>query len=90
MPPPGNDETRLRLELPEGWRAELPKDVALSGPFGELTLTYRQDGRMLEIRSRRVAGRGVLGPERLGEVIAWLERVGAETREAGSIVLMRK
>ncbi len=90
VPPPGNAETRLRLELPEGWRAELPKDVALSGPFGELTLTYRQDGRMLEIRSRRVAGRGVLGPERLGEVIAWLERVGAETRETGSIVLMKR
>jgi hypothetical protein len=45
---------------------------------------------MLDIRSRRVAGRGVLGPERLTDVIAWLERVGAETRETGSIVLMRK
>ena len=89
VPPPGNEENHLRLELPEGWRAELPKDVALSGPFGELSITYRQDGRVLEVRSRRSSGKGVLGPERLNDVIGWLERVDAETSESGSIVLMR-
>ena len=89
VPPPGNEENHLRLELPEGWRAELPKNVALSGPFGELSISYAQEGRMLEIRSRRVAGKGVLGPERVGEVVAWLERVAAETRDAGSLVLMK-
>jgi transglutaminase-like putative cysteine protease len=89
VPPPGNEENRLRLELPEGWRAELPKNVALSGPFGELLISYAQEGRTLIIQSRRVVGKGVLAPARIGEVIAWLERVGAETREAGSIVLLK-
>jgi hypothetical protein len=90
VPPPGNEENVLRLELPEGWRAELPKNVALSGPFGELSISYAQQGRMLEVRSRRVVGKGVLAPERINEVIDWLQRVGAETRESGSIVLMRR
>ncbi|HTL04278.1 MAG TPA: DUF3857 domain-containing transglutaminase family protein [Gemmatimonadales bacterium] len=90
VPPPGNEENHLRLELPEGWRAELPKNVALSGPFGELSIRYAQEGRILDIRTRRVAGKGVLGPERVNEVIAWLEQVAAETRETGSVVLLRK
>jgi transglutaminase-like putative cysteine protease len=90
VPPPGNEENHLKLELPEGWRAELPKNVALSGPFGELSISYAQQGRTLEVRSRRVGGKGVLGPERIAEVITWLERVASETREAGSIVLLRK
>jgi transglutaminase-like putative cysteine protease len=90
VPPPGNEENHLLLELPEGWQAELPKNVALSGPFGELSISYAQQGRMLEVRSRRVNGKGVLAPERINEVVAWLEKVAAETREAGSLVLLRK
>lgn len=90
IPPPGNEENHLLLELPEGWQAELPKNVALSGPFGELSISYAQQGRMLEVRSRRVNGKGVLAPERINEVVAWLEKVAAETREAGSLVLLRK
>jgi transglutaminase-like putative cysteine protease len=90
VPPPGNEENHLLLELPEGWQAELPKNVALAGPFGELSISYAQQGRMLEVRSRRVVGKGVLGPERIDDVVAWLEKVAADTREAGSIVLLRK
>jgi transglutaminase-like putative cysteine protease len=89
VPPAGDEENHLRLELPEGWHAELPKNVALNGPFGELSISYAQEGRILDIRSRRVAGRGVLAPQRINEVIDWLEKVAAETREAGSVVLMR-
>ena len=69
---------------------ELPKNVALSGPFGEFSISYAQQGRILEVRSRRTAGKGVLAPERLNEVIAWLEKLQAETREAGSVVLLKK
>jgi hypothetical protein len=90
VPPQGNEENHLRLELPAGWRAELPKNVALSGPFGELSISYAQQGRVLEIRTRRVAGKGVLAPRRIGEVITWLEQVAEETREAGSVVLHRR
>lgn len=90
VPPPGNEANHLRLELPEGWRAELPKNVALSGPFGEFSITYRQEGRLLEVRTRRTAGKGILAPQRIGEVVSWLERLAAETREADSIVLLRR
>jgi hypothetical protein len=67
----------------------LPKDVSLSGPFGELTITYAQEGRVLTISQRRIGGTGVLPPDRVNDVITWLEQVAAATREGASIVLMR-
>jgi len=85
----GNGESRLQLELPEGWQAELPKNVALSGAFGEVNLTYAQTGRVLTVTERRVGRRGVLPPERLDDLVAWLEQVSAATRESASIVLRR-
>jgi transglutaminase-like putative cysteine protease len=85
----GNGATTFRLTLPVGWRAQLPKDVSLSGPFGELTITYAQEGRVLTISQRRIGGTGVLPPDRVNDVITWLEQVAAATREGASIVLMR-
>jgi transglutaminase-like putative cysteine protease len=85
----GNGESRLQLELPEGWRAELPKDVALSGAFGEVAITYAQAGRVFTVTERRVGKRGVLPPDRLNDLVAWLEQLAAATRESASIVLRR-
>jgi transglutaminase-like putative cysteine protease len=85
----GNGEVRLDLVLPDGWRAELPKDVALSGPFGELSLKYAQGGRVFSVTERRVGKKGVLPPDRVGDLVAWLEQVAAATRESGSIVLRK-
>jgi transglutaminase-like putative cysteine protease len=85
----GNGESRLQLELPAGWQAELPKDVALAGAFGEVKLTYAQAGRVLTVTERRVGRRGVLPPDRLDDLVAWLEQVSAATRESASIVLRR-
>ena len=68
---------------------ELPKNVALSGAFGEVNLTYAQTGRVLTVTERRVGRRGVLPPERLDDLVAWLEQVSAATRESASIVLRR-
>ena len=87
VPPAGNAATEFRMQLPEGWRAQLPRDVSLSGPFGEVSITYAQEGRMLTVTQRQTRGKGVLPPEKVTEVIAWLERLTTETREAGSIVL---
>jgi transglutaminase-like putative cysteine protease len=85
----GNGEARLDLVLPEGWRAELPKDVALSGPFGDVRLKYAQAGRVFSVTERRVGRKGVLPPERVDDLVAWLEQAAAATRESASIVLHR-
>ncbi len=85
----GNGESRLQLELPEGWRAELPKNIALSGAFGDLAITYAQAGRIFTVTERRVGRRGVLPPGRLDDLVAWFEQVAAATRESASIVLRR-
>lgn len=82
-------EVALTLTLPEGWRAQLPKNVALSGPFGALNLTYVQEGRVLKLSQRRVGGKGILAPDRVEDVVKWLEQMATAMREASSIVVLR-
>jgi len=82
-------EVVLTLTLPEGWRAQLPKNVALSGPFGALHLTYAQRGSVLTVSQRRLGGKGILAPDRVEDVVKWLEQVSTAMREASSIVVLR-
>jgi hypothetical protein len=77
------------VTMPEGWKAQLPKNVALTGPFGTLTLTYAQVGRVLTISQRRVGGKGILGPDRVEDVVKWLEQLTTALREVSSIVVLR-
>ncbi|NOT07058.1 MAG: DUF3857 domain-containing protein [Gemmatimonadales bacterium] len=84
-----SSEAVLRLTLPSGWRAQTPKDVSLNGPFGQLAMTYAQEGDRLTVTQRRVAARGVLPPSRLDELVRWLEQVAAATRDAGSVVVLK-
>lgn len=63
--------TEIRLRLPDGMRARLPDPVKAESPFGSYTIDYEQAGRTLTIRSRSMGARGVHGPEKLGEVVAW-------------------
>ncbi len=77
----------LQVELPEGWSAELPKNVSVKGPFGYYRAEYSQAGRILRV-SREMGGlRGLLPPDSLAALRAWLRAV-AEDR-AGMIVLDR-
>lgn len=82
-------EVVLTLELPEGWKAQLPRNVGLSGPFGSLTLTYAQVGRVLTVNQRRVGGKGILAPDRVEDVVKWLEQLTTAMREVSSIVVLR-
>jgi transglutaminase-like putative cysteine protease len=77
----------LQVELPEGWNAELPNDVSIKGPFGYYRAQYSQAGRMLRV-SREMGGlRGMLPPDSLAALRAWLRGVGDD--KAGIIVLSR-
>ncbi len=82
-------EVVLTLTLPEGWRAQLPKNVALSGPFGALHLIYAQRGSVLTVSQQRLGGKGILAPDRVEDVVKWLEQVSTAMREASSIVVLR-
>jgi hypothetical protein len=79
----------FRVELPAGWKAQLPKNVALTNPFGELGIDYAQDGRAFSVRVRRVGKKGILPPDGVPTRIAWLEQVAQAEREAASIVIQR-
>jgi hypothetical protein len=77
-----------RFTLPPGWRARLPKNVTATSAFGSYASEYAQDGRELRITRRISGARGVLPPERVGELVAFLRAVGAD--DARFIVIEKK
>ncbi len=85
----GVGTVNFRMELPAGWKVQLPKNVALSGPFGELGIDYAQAGRTFSMTVRRAGKKGVLPPDSVPTLIAWLEQVAQAEREAASIVIQR-
>lgn len=65
----------LEFQLPEGWKAELPATVFVEGPFGYYRAEYVQVGRVLRA-SREMGGlRGLLPPDSVKALRAWLQRV---------------
>jgi hypothetical protein len=71
----GTTVTELRLTLPEGWKAELPKGISASGVFGDYRSEYVQEGRVLRISHRTAGAKGVYPKERITELLAWLKSV---------------
>ena len=81
----GVSQTELRVQLPAGWTAQLPKDVTASSAFGSYTAEYRQSGAELTVR-HRVAGAGIVQPpERVRDLVNWLRAVAQD--DARMIVL---
>lgn len=70
--------TEIRLRLPEGMRARTPAPVKAESPFGSYTIDYQQEGRTLTIRSRTTGARGIHGPEKLGQVVAWYREMAKD------------
>ena len=75
----------FRVTLPEGWHARLPPNVEAAGVFGAYTATYAQEGRELRVMRRTAGVRGVLPPERVTDLLAFLRAVGRD--DARYIVL---
>lgn len=77
--PDNSVESELRVTLPAGWKALLPSDVVIPrGPFGSYEARYSQVGRDLIVRKRRTGARGILPPERIGDVVAWFKALGKD------------
>lgn len=74
-------ETDLRITLPEGWTAELPKNVSATSFFGTYESTWTQSGREVRMVRRIHGERGIFPPQRISEVIVWLKTVSADDYE---------
>jgi len=79
--------TELRITLPDGWRARLPKSVSAPSPFGSYDTKYEQVGSELRLTRRMTGARGVLPPERFPDLIAWMRTVAQDDQDI--IVLER-
>ncbi len=75
---PAEVESELRLRLPEGWRAQLPKDVSAESVFGSYRAEYRQEGRELVVVRRMAGRRGVEPPSEIDSLIAWLRAINQD------------
>lgn len=70
--------TEMRLELPEGWRAQLPKNVTAVSAFGGYRSEYAQEGRVLRVLRSYSGVAGVHPPDKVGELIEWLRTVAQD------------
>lgn len=81
----GEDVTEIRVTLPAGWRARLPKGVKASGPFGSYESEYAQEGNELRVTRRTVGATGILPPERLADLTSFFQEIAKD--DARFIVL---
>lgn len=70
--------TTINITLPKGWKAKLPPNVAASSSFGSYVSEYSQAGDVLRI-SRTISGtRDILPPDRITDLISWLQAIGKD------------
>jgi transglutaminase-like putative cysteine protease len=79
--PPVLREFEWVVTLPEGWTVDLPPPVNTSSFFGRYESTWTVQGRDLRMRRRLAGQRGIVGPERMVEVLVWLRTVSADDQE---------
>jgi len=70
--------TEYRVTLPDGWKARVPPNVTVNGPFGLYESKYAQNGRELVVTRRLRGAKGVLPKERIGELTDWLRQVSTD------------
>jgi hypothetical protein len=79
---PRTTEIEYRVTLPDGWSATLPPPIVATSFFGRYESRYVMEGRTLVMR-RRLEGvsEGIVAPERLAEVVAWMRAVAVDDLE---------
>jgi transglutaminase-like putative cysteine protease len=70
--------SEVRIKLPEGWKARVPQNTHVDGPFGLYESKYSQEGRDLVITRRIRGATGVLPKERINDLIGWLQGIAAD------------
>jgi len=70
--------TDMSITLPAGWTAKLPHNVSVTGPFGTYESTYAQNGQDLRATRTMAGVKGILPPDRITDLIAFLAAVGKD------------
>lgn len=70
--------TEYRVTLPEGYRARLPRNVAVESAFGSYTAEFSQQGRELRVVRRASGRRGTEPAARLPELVGFLREMGRD------------
>jgi hypothetical protein len=65
------------ITLPDGWHAVLPKNFSSPGLVGPYDVTYAQVGNELRITRVSSMGKGVVGPDRVQDVISALKQISS-------------
>jgi transglutaminase-like putative cysteine protease len=84
-----SSEAVFELTLPPGWTAQPLKGADLKGPFGSLEEKSSQDGRVFKILRRQGRAKGNLAPDRVDELIDWLRKLQAASREGAAVAVIR-
>jgi hypothetical protein len=76
----GSGATRreLRLTLPAGWTAQLPKTVNATSEFGTYRVEFTQVGRTLRIVHTTTGGSGIYPPSDIGKLIDWFKEMATD------------
>jgi hypothetical protein len=70
--------TQVSITLPEGWKAQLPKNINASSIFGTYTRTYTQNGRTLVIDGRLQTNERIFPKDDFAEFLSWMKAVAAD------------
>jgi hypothetical protein len=79
---PGTTTTEMKVTLPEGWRAQLPKNIVATSVFGDYRAEYSQEGRVLRISHTVTGAKGVFPKEKYAELKAWMRTVAGDNVDA--------
>ncbi len=82
---PGEFHQVYLITLPEGWRAQLPEPVRVTGLWGAYASSYAQDGRVLRIERGGSGVRGIQPPDKVASLVAFLRAIARD--DARFIVL---
>ncbi len=84
--PEGTETMELRLILPDGWKAQLPKSVTATSDFGDYRAEYSQNAGMLRVVHTVTSAKGVLPKERMADLRAWLKTIAADNVDGIALV----
>lgn len=74
----GTATTEVRMKLPAGWKARLPRNVSASSAFGSYRAEYAQVGDEFVIRRLAAGATAVQPASKLPELIGWLRAVATD------------
>ncbi len=77
----------VRMQLPKGWKAQLPPNVSAASEFGSYSSEYAQEGDTLRITRRTGGTRGILPQAKVHELADWFRAVA---KDDAKIIVIQK